>query len=108
MPAEELDPDDESATVASWEATGLTRTCSDPEADLRQGPESAGSTVLDVRDGATLVGAAPSWLGARGVAETLRTVHHGNDVTRNLYATLGWAERAETHGVVLGRRRGAP
>ncbi len=94
MPAEELTVDDESATVALWEAAGLTRPWNDPRADFRRGLEGATSTVLGVREGDALVGAAVvgedghrGWLYYVGVEPG----HQGRGVGRGLVeAAVGW------------------
>jgi ribosomal protein S18 acetylase RimI-like enzyme len=54
---EELAPSDESAAVALWNATGLTRPWNDAGADFRRALANDSSTVLGVREGGQLTGA---------------------------------------------------
>ncbi len=109
MPVEELNPADESAVVALWEAAGLTRPWNDPGADFRRALAGPSSTVLGVRDGASLVGAAMvgddghrGWLYYLGVAPA----HHGRGVGRCLVeATQSWLAARGVAKVLLMVRR---
>ena len=109
MPAEELTADDESATVALWEAAGLTRPWNDPRADFRRALEGPTSAVLGVRRDDALVGAAVvgedghrGWLYYVGVAPA----HQGGGVGRALVeAAEGWLHaRGVAKALVMVRR----
>ncbi len=129
---------DESATVALWEAAGLTRPWNDPRVDFRRALEGPSSTVFGVRDGVALVGAAMvgedghrGWLSYVGVAPAHQRRGVGRalvEVAQSWLGARGVAKAllmvrrendaargfyaalgfAEEDVVVLGRRLGAP
>ncbi|MGV8848059.1 MAG: GNAT family acetyltransferase [Propionibacteriaceae bacterium] len=58
MEINELDATAADATVALWEACGLTRPWNDPYSDFRRAVESESSAILGTYDGDHLIGTA--------------------------------------------------
>jgi ribosomal protein S18 acetylase RimI-like enzyme len=49
-------PADAAATIALWQACGLTRPWNDPQADFDRALASASATILIIRDGGAIIG----------------------------------------------------